>query len=272
MIIARWERKPPNIMIKHLKKILFLSLVPICTMAQNYDRLPSSGTIEFQKTINMHALIRKAINKTNENVLVPAFDNFKKSEPQFRTLRSTLQFADEKTLYTPIEGSANSSGGFFSNYPEISENNIVFTDFKTGSSTSQRKVFDELFLLKDAIRPIKWKMTSEIREIAGYNCRRANAVILDSIYVVAFYTDKIPVSGGPESFSGLPGMILGVALPHENMTWFATKVSLNTSNADIPASPQKGKGVNNIQFSEKLKVAVKSWGDYARTAYKFFML
>jgi GLPGLI family protein len=48
--------------------------------------------------------------------------------------------------------------------------------------------------------------------IAGFNCRRANAMIMDSIYVVAFYTDEILTTGGPESFSGLPGMILGVAL------------------------------------------------------------
>jgi len=32
-----------------------------------------------------------------------------------------------------------------------------------------------------------------------------------SIDVVAFYTDDIPVSGGPESFDGLTGMILQVA-------------------------------------------------------------
>jgi len=31
------------------------------------------------------------------------------------------------------------------------------------------------------------------------------------INAVAFYTDDIPVSGGPESFNGLPGMILQVA-------------------------------------------------------------
>ena len=31
------------------------------------------------------------------------------------------------------------------------------------------------------------------------------------INVVAFYKDDIPVSGGPESFNGLPGMILQVA-------------------------------------------------------------
>jgi GLPGLI family protein len=49
---------------------------------------------------------------------------------------------------------------------------------------------------------------------------------MDSIYVVAFYSDQIVVRGGPESFWGLPGMIMGVVLPHEYTTWYATKVYL----------------------------------------------
>ena len=49
--------------------------------------------------------------------------------------------------------------------------------------------------------------------------------MLDSIYIVAFFAEKKSVSGGPESFSGLPGMILELALPHDNIIWRATKVS-----------------------------------------------
>ena len=49
---------------------------------------------------------------------------------------------------------------------------------------------------------------------------------MDSVYVIAFYTDQITTTGGPESFNGLPGMILGVAIPRINTTWFATKLEL----------------------------------------------
>jgi GLPGLI family protein len=31
---------------------------------------------------------------------------------------------------------------------------------------------------------------------------------MDSVFIVAFYTDQIVTSGGPESFNELPGMIL----------------------------------------------------------------
>ena len=38
----------------------------------------------------------------------------------------------------------------------------------------------------------------------------------DTVYVVAFYTEDIPVSGGPEMFGGLPGMILELTVTGHN--------------------------------------------------------
>jgi len=71
--------------------------------------------------------------------------------------------------------------------------------------------------------------------------------------VVAFYTDKIPVSGGPESFNGLPGMILEVAVPHEHVTWTATKITGGEVPPTTVVPPKKGKLVNNKQLYEFLK-------------------
>ncbi|MFD2144973.1 GLPGLI family protein [Mucilaginibacter antarcticus] len=96
----------------------------------------------------------------------------------------------------------------------------------------QKEYAEKTLLVKDTIRKIKWKLTDETQVVAGYPCRRANGLMLDSIYVVAFYTDDIHVSGGPESFNGLPGMILKLALPHDNVSWVATKVT------EMPADPK----------------------------------
>ena len=121
------------------------------------------------------------------------------------------------------------------------EDNIVYTNLKDSLSISQKHVYEQTFLVNDSTRKIKWKITDETRNIAGFDCRRANAIIMDSIYVVAYYTDQITTTGGPESFNGLPGMILGLALPHEHITWFATKVyTENITDAQL-TSPKKGK-------------------------------
>ena len=84
-------------------------------------------------------------------------------------------------------------------------------------------------------------------------------MIMDSVYVVAFYTDEILAPGGPESFTGLPGMILGLALPHEHITWFATKVEISAPSPSEITPPTKGKKVNYAVLKEEMTDFVKDW-------------
>ena len=147
---------------------------------------------------------------------------------------------------------------FITGTPQVSQVNTVYTDPLARTYVCQKRVFGDNFLISDSIRDIKWKITSETREIAGYQCRRANAIIMDSVYVVAFYTDQIHISGGPESFAGLPGMILGVALPHDNLTWFATKVTLTTVPAASVVPPKRGKVYNRVGFEKAYHDAFKN--------------
>lgn len=233
-----------------------LIIITVSSFAQNV-RFTRAGLIEYQKTVNMYAIIQRSINKENETLLKPAFETYKQQHPQFKQLKSTLTFADNRTLFTPVD--VNTSITSFFNDPQIAmQNNIVYADLNTKRIISKRKVFDDTYLLKDSIKNIEWKFTDEVRDIAGYPCRRANGLLFDAVYVVAFYTDKIPVSGGPESFGGLPGMILQLALPHENVSWMATKVE----DIDLPASsvlpPAGGKIIRYEELIIKLKDVFKN--------------
>ncbi|MFC0517962.1 GLPGLI family protein [Mucilaginibacter angelicae] len=259
-----------------MKKILTITTILLFStnllLAQGNKHFTFHGTIEYDKSSNMWAMLQKMINKDNEAWYQPMYDQYKKSKPQFKVLKSTLKFGNNQTLFTPIEPEYTPNN-FGDELPMAIQNNTIFTDFNTGISTSQKKVFEETFLVKDTTRHIKWKLTGETRDIAGYTCRRANGLILDSIYVVAFYTDEIPVSGGPESFNGLPGMILGVALPHENITWFATKVTEQPVDEKSLIAPKKGKAGNNKSFLTVLQNAMKDWGEtYAKQYLKGFSL
>ena len=255
-----------------------LNLIFLCILLLSTDivfgqhaRFTTEGSIEFEKSVNMHAQIKKMINKNNETFYLPAFDQYKKSQPQFKTMKSTLSFSKDKTLYAPVAGEP-APRSFFSDLPAANQHSIIYTDLSTSKSTAQKNVYEELFLVTDSTRKINWKLTSETRDIAGYNCRRANALIMDSIYVVAFYTDEIPVSGGPESFTGLPGMILGVALPHENITWFAKMVNDKVLPAGTIIAPKKGKVTTSAGLISTLKNALKNWGEYAQTQLKAYLL
>ena len=257
------------------KFIIFTTALLILSSSLSFAQnahFTTAGVIEYEKTINMYALFKKDINKDNESFLQPAYEQYKKNQPQFKKLKSTLAFAGDKTLFTPIEDDATNNGSFWGDDAMVKQNNTTFIDLVAGTLISQKQVFEENFLLKDTLRKIHWKITDETREIAGYTCRRANALVLDSVYLVAFYTDQIPVSGGPEAFTGLPGMILGLAMPHENITWFATKVTETYPDAKALTPPKKGKPVNYKQLQETLHKAMKDWGTWANASLKAFSL
>ncbi|WP_025141429.1 GLPGLI family protein [Pedobacter jeongneungensis] len=256
-----------------LKYIILFAVIFISSdlFAQNIHFV-QNGVIEFEKRSNIYALIKKKIDKDNESYMNEAFELYKKNNPQFKVAKSTLSFTRDKSLYKwpPVEETAN--GNWISSDALADLKNTIATNFDQQTSITQKNVYEEVYLVKDSVRKINWKITDETREIAGYECRRANAIIMDSVYVVAYYSNQIAVSGGPESFTGLPGMILGLALPHENVTWFATKVTEVTIPEKDLTAPVKGKPTDNKGLKAILLGAMKNWGEYAHPIFKAFSL
>lgn len=257
-----------------MKKILTLLVCVVISsgavMAQN-QHFTTSGTIEYEKSVNMYALIKKLMGDNDDSFMQQMYDSYKRDKPQFKKMKSTLIFSGDKSLYTPVEDD-NQSDAFWFSMPMANQINTVYIDLNQGRDIVKKQVFEQTYLVSDTTRKIHWKITDETREIAGYTCRRANAIVMDSIYVVAFYTDKIHVSGGPENFTGLPGMILGLAIPHENVTWFATKVTDMVVDEKSITPPKKGKPVNQTELKTTLQGVMKDWGKYAGQSLKAFLL
>lgn len=207
----------------------------------------TDGVIEYEKTVNKYAALTKIIKTYTANpVWEVEFNRYKSEHPQFLKLSSTLTFSTTATLFTPLKFNGDLNENLWNNKLISDQKNTVYNNFSNNSSIMKTTVLGEDFLVKDSLRRIKWKITDETREIAGFQCRRANGLLLDSIYVVAFFTNEIPVASGPESFTGLPGMILGLALPYENVTWFAVKVT-PTEKKNI-SEPKGGKPTSFAQL------------------------
>ena len=221
----------------------------------------SQGRIEFEKKVNLYAQVDDEDDDTWKELM-------KKMMPQFKTTYFDLEFNGDKTLFKP--GRENTDNNKLWQQP--AEDNTVFTNLNDSQSTTQKNVFEQTFLLHDSTRKIKWKITDETRNIAGFDCRRANALVMDSIYVVAYYTDAIITSGGPESFNGLPGMILGLALPHEHITWFATKVYTDKITDAQLVPPAKGKKTTSKVLLVTLQDLMKDWGKWGKRYQRLIMI
>ena len=237
-----------------LRLLLLLTLFFGCiraTRAQSNTIFISQGKIEYERSINVYAQMSN--DEDGEWTELR-----KKMTTHFKTAYFDLLFNRNKSLYRPGRESNDKDNSFMFQPP--AQNNTIYSDLNGEKGISQKNIFEELFLVQDSLRKIKWKITTETRNIAGFACRRANAIIMDSIYVVAFYTDEILTSGGPESFTGLPGMILGVALPHEHVSWFATKVEAVTVPDTQLAPPAKGKKTDNATLVQLVQKSLKDWG------------
>lgn len=144
----------------------------------------------------------------------------------------------------------------------VADKNVVYNDYTTGTTTTQKPVFEETFLMQDSLLRIRWKITNDLRTIAGYDCRKAIGIINDSIAVFAFYSDELLINGGPEGLHGLPGMILGVGIPRLHATWFATKVEVFDVNLKPVTAPTKGKKVTRTEMMTRLGKLAEEWGTY----------
>ncbi|WP_294347328.1 GLPGLI family protein [uncultured Sphingobacterium sp.] len=127
----------------------------------------------------------------------------------------------------------------------------IVQDFTQDSIYIEKKFSEETFYLAEKVKKITWKYTDERMEIVGYECRRVNGLLMDSIYIVAFYCPEIEVTGGPAGISGLPGMILGLSIPQEHINIFATKIDLDT--ATQPGPIKKSKYLSTEQFEIHIK-------------------
>ncbi len=235
-----------------MKKIFSILFILFSLISNAQTTFLSAGKIEFEKKLNIQ-------KETEDDHWL---DNVRDKIPKYRTSFHNLYFMDGKTLYE--KGVENNEKTSFMQ-EDKSVDDIIYTDLKQGTFYKKQAAFDETFLVSDSIRIIKWQMTNDLRDIAGFECHKAVGKILDSVYVVAFYTDQIKTSGGPLSFCNLPGMILGVAIPRSNLTIFATKVELTEPKEEkfkIPTGKMKKtdyKGLTQI-----LQKALSDWGSYGK--------
>jgi GLPGLI family protein len=218
-----------------------------------------AGTIEYERKTNTHKL-----NRDNE-----WFARMKDNVAMYHINYFDLAFTPQKSLYKPGKEVVNNSGWF----APASGENIVYTDLTTNKITSTKKLLEDTYLVSDSIKAIKWKITNEFRSFLGYECRKAVGKIYDSVIVVAFYCDQIAVSTGPESFGGLPGAILGLAIPRMYTTWFATKFTkLDYANPPVMEIPKKGKAITPQKLTTDLKVAMKDWGNWVNRVLWFVLV
>lgn len=237
-------------------KKCYLSVFVILVLAiQATAQHTMAGKIEYVRKINVHAQMK---DNDDDNSW---YERMKSQTPQFNYSYFDLTFDTGRSIYKPGKEVEATTKGYTGIGPAA--DNIVFSDFASQKVIAIKNVFEQKFLVQDSMRKIEWKAKDEIRIIADYKCRKAVGIICDSVYVVAFYAEDIPLSGGPEMFGGLPGMILELAIPRLHTTWVADKIELTIpKDSEFSISLKKGKSVTQKTMNETIQSSLKDWGNW----------
>lgn len=199
-------------MIKRI--LLFICFFNVVDTVLSQDFI-TRGKIEFE------------VKRHTKKMMSRADDDFTSNLPEFDISYRDLIFSWGNSIYQPGRTSTSIFPGTNKAYIDLNKKQMVI----------QRNIMNEDILYTDSVRSIKWKITNETRNIIGFECRKAVGLIFDSVYVVAFYAPEIIPQSGPELFTGLPGMILGLAIPRYYTTWFATKLEVANIDESVIRPP-----------------------------------
>lgn len=236
-----------------MKKILIIICALCLVNTFSFAQIYSQGRIQFERKTNMKRQLQTEMGEQQNQMMKGMLERM----AQFKVSHFTLTFNANESYYNFDEEIKQPGIDFMSMGGGMASENKVAVSFKENQYVAEKKVFENNYLIKDTIQKFTWKIEDEMRIIADYPCRKAVTVIDDSVVVVAFYTTQIMVSGGPEGFGGLPGMILGLAVPRLYTTWFATNVEIGKQTIQN-LDAKKGKSMTREEMVKDIKSNTKS--------------
>jgi len=265
-------------------KLSLLSVVLLLSNKPNVQEFQGQATYFSKSTLelgNWGARLSEAQKKQVQERLKNRLEktyvlNFNKEASVFK----------EEDKLDAISGATDSWGKNFARgeqYKNVKEDALV----------QSQEFYGKLFLVKDKLQEIKWKMDSESKQIGKYTCFKATASVPTSALtwydfswgnlraanqnqaestdgepkepevqmteIEAWYTPQIPVAHGPAEYWGLPGLILEVSAG--NTTMLCSKIVMNPKENLKIEAPDKGKVTTKSEYQATVAMKMQEMRD-----------
>lgn len=234
-------------------------------------------------TITAQEFSGKAIYRTSRksNIKIGG-ENSTMSEQQTKEIEARLQKMNQKTFILQFDKISSlyeqevtlnapkptaSGVKVMSLFSGQGEGAVYYKNLKEKRFANKTAIMGKPFLVKDSLPKYDWQLVSETKNIGMYTCYKASfskevenitstfvngelkeANKKETIVTTAWYTTQIPVSNGPSTFYGLPGLILEIN--DGTKTIVCTEIILNPSQKITIEEPEKGKIVNQTDFDK----------------------
>ncbi|KPM48795.1 GLPGLI family protein [Jiulongibacter sediminis] len=229
-----------------MKKLLILLLCSSALFAQK------TGAIYYTETMKLQ--------------LPDGPDNeaFRQLMPTSRDMFKVLYYNENESLFRNEQGKNEDleirheeDGNDFEMIFGVPETN-VYTNLKNNQLLQYQEFMGKEFLIVDKLNTRKWKLDAKQKKVLGFDCQKAT-LIDTTQQVIAWFTPQIPISVGPNGYSGLPGMVLAIEVDNGQRMLTATKME------DLPAGfafekPSEGKKVNRNEFEKIRDEKMKEMG------------
>jgi len=172
-----------------------------------------------------------------------------------------LYFSDTISVFLPVET------GFKDDMSWATNKNTIYQNSKINSRLSILNVWGENIYIQDSLVKRTWKITDSKRTIGKYECRKAIWAANDSTRIYAWFSEDIIPSVGPETFTGLPGAILGLATEDGGVIYFAKSVEIIKPDFE-KVIPKTGKTKTSSAAEMRAKLE-KQFG--SRPEMRFFI-
>lgn len=263
-----------------MKKIqLAFAFLVVLTTTVNAQM--KEGKISYERKTNMH-----------RNIPDP---QMKSMIPEFRTDKFELLFNESASLFRsvvddeapdPFANAGGGGGGMRMNFRMPTT--TTYTDIAKQTQYEERAFFEKEFLIVDSLKQYKWKLSEETKTIAKQLCKKATTMITapqmsmrmsvrmnrggesntntdtaaskpmkpKETELVVWYAENIPVSVGPDNYSGLPGVIMEMDLDNGASVTTAVEVSAKYPKKEL-VQPTKGDKMTRAQFQENMQKLIQ---------------
>ncbi|WP_282079312.1 GLPGLI family protein [Aquimarina algiphila] len=222
---------------------LFFLILPVILCAQSYE-------IKYQKFFStIHGNLQEIAEKIN---------NKKDKNEDEHKIEQTLTYSNGISLYGSslqeyeIENKEKSNEYVVStdqveivNYYKNQKDDILVENYINWSPL----IYGEDILVKSELPKYDWKITDQKATISGYPCVLAKTVNDKNYEVLAWFTDKIGINDGPNTYWGLPGLILQLQI-NDRVLVIATSVKKLKKDVKIVEPATKGKIMTSKEFKE----------------------
>lgn len=203
-----------------------------------------------------HVSVRYEVTTQIERKLPPELARFADRMPTSHTVYRRVRYDGAQAVSDDAPQEAAPGDAPASNVlVQRASMGVAHVDVSTGEVLKATTFMDRPFLVADRVAEAEWALTQEVAEFLGFPAYKATATI-NGKSVEAWFTPAVPAPVGPETYGGLPGLILVLTEDGGRRTFVAQDVSREPLG-DVLERPTEGERMTAAAYDALVREKVE---------------